>query len=312
MLEQQLRDKLNIDDSVGVLQLNCKHSKYVTHSLFNSSLSSLFLVISVQEPYVNPIDNLPLNHPNWTLVCPTPRSVKEEDRPRACLYIRQDLSPIINPIFSPSRKLAASSVTIKGFTVLVASVYNPQKTLECFEALTDVIRTAPLATQLLPTLCTADANLHCPLWDPSHSKQNDKLSDSLIDILTEWGLRLRSPIGVPTFGVRSANTEGTSIDQVWVDEGLDDAIISCFIDESDLVNHHSDHQALITVFSAESGDKVTSKAQAHKKRNWHKVNVVDLKRTLTASLPKLRPLVTRKEIEFPRRRPSDRDHQRPE
>lgn len=85
MLEQQLREKLSINNSVGVLQLNCKHSKHVTHSLFNSSLTSLFSVLLIQEPYVNPVDNLPLNQSNWTLVCPAPRSLKEEDRPQACL-----------------------------------------------------------------------------------------------------------------------------------------------------------------------------------------------------------------------------------
>lgn len=153
MLEQQLKEKLDINGAVGVLQLNCKNSKHVTHSLFNLSATSSFSFISSQEPYVNPIDNLPLNQSNWTLVCPTPHSLRQEDRPRACLYIRQDLNPVINPIYSPSRNLAACTVNMHGHTVLLASVYNPQKTLDGFEAFVDLLRSAPLCIQLLP-ICT--------------------------------------------------------------------------------------------------------------------------------------------------------------
>lgn len=254
MLEHQMKENLDINDSVGVLQLNCKHSKYVTYSLFNSTLTSLFSILSLQEPYVNPMDNFPLNQSNWTLVCPTPRSLKEEDRPRACLYIRQDLDPIINPIFSPLRNLAASTITIRDYTVLLASVYNPQKTLDGFEAFIEMLQSAPLSTQLLPTICITDANLHSPLWNPRHIAQSYKTAETLIEMLTEWGLHLRSPRGVPTFGVRSENTEGTSIDQVWVDKDLDDTLITCFIDKDNIVNHQSDHQALVTIFSTKTAD----------------------------------------------------------
>lgn len=175
-------------------------------------------------------------------------------------------------------------------------MYNPQKTLDGFTAFFEMLRTSPLPTQLLPTICMANANLNSPLWNPSHSKQADKDSDTLIELLTEWGLSLRSPKGIPTFGVCTAHTEGTSIDQVWVDKGFDDALITCFIYKSDIVSHQSDHQALITIFSAESGDEETSKTQAQVNRSWHKVNSADLHCSLTTSLPKIRPLVTQDNI----------------
>lgn len=297
MLEKSLREKLHIDHSAGFLQLNCKHSKHVTHSLFNSKTTSLFSILSLQEPYVNPVDNLPLNFPNWTLVCPSPQALGEADRPRACLYIRKDLDPVINPLHSPSRNLAASTVTINGYTILIASVYNPQHTLEGFEALTEMLQRSPLSIQLLPAVCTTDANLHSPLWNPAHSKTEDKNAEKLIDMLTDWGYILRSPKGIPTFGVRSANTEGTSIDQVWVNEDFDDSMITCFIDEDDLVSHHSDHQALITIFSTAAGTTPPPDQLSPKKKNWNKVNTATMKQDVALSLPVLNPLVTRDEIE---------------
>lgn len=297
MLESKLRETLSMNHFAGVLQLNCKHSKYVTHSLFNSDLTSLFTIISLQEPYVNPIDNLPLNFTNWTLVCPAPPTLSEGDRPRACLYIRRDLDPIINPIHSPSQNLAACTVSLRDYTILVASVYNPQTTLDGFEAFTKMLQTSPLTTQLLSTLCTTDANLHSPLWNPSHSKTHDKDADTLLDMLTDWGLILRSPKGIPTFGVRSAHTEGTSIDQVWVNEEFDDATISCTIDEDDVVSHQSDHQAILTIFSTEATATNTTVHQSSRKKNWNKVNGELLKSELTSTLPPIHPLTTQEEVE---------------
>lgn len=93
------------------------------------------------------------------------------------------------------------------------------------------------------------------------------------------------------------NTEGISIDQVWVDEAFDESMITCFIDKNDVTNHKSDHQAIITIYSTTSGDKTLSKSQTSVKKNWNKVNSAYMKQDLTTSLPQLRPLVSREEIE---------------
>ncbi|KAG0146648.1 hypothetical protein CROQUDRAFT_44117, partial [Cronartium quercuum f. sp. fusiforme G11] len=71
----------------------------------------------------------------------------------------------------------------------------------------------------------------------------------LIEIMTNWNLLLHSPKGIPTFGLNRTNSEGTSIDQVWVNEEADNMITACLIDSNNKFNHNSDHQALITILS---------------------------------------------------------------
>lgn len=132
---------------------------------------------------MNPIDNLPLNHNNWTLVCPTPHLLHKKDRPQTYLYIRQYQNPIIKPIHSLSMNLAACMVTIYGFTILISSTYNPCKTLLGFESFTDQLCRALLETQLLPVVCASDFNLHSPLWNPLHSEVFAKDTETIISMM---------------------------------------------------------------------------------------------------------------------------------
>lgn len=251
MLEQRLKEKLTIKDTASVLQLNCRRSKHVMTSLFNSPLTLLFSVISIQEPWPNPFDNLPPNQKGWTLVCSTPKSLSRNDRPRACLYIRQDLEAQLNPIHSPSRDIAACAVTIKDFSFLIDNVYNQPSNFQGFDAFERLLQLLPQDLQRLPILCTTDSNLHSSLWNPSHSLTNDKSADRLIEMMLEWGLNLRSPRGIPTFGLGSVNTEGTTIDLTWVNQDFDEHLTTCFVDEDDLTNHGSDHQSIITTFNTQ-------------------------------------------------------------
>ncbi|KAG0143930.1 hypothetical protein CROQUDRAFT_7977, partial [Cronartium quercuum f. sp. fusiforme G11] len=88
--------------------------------------------------------------------------------------------------------------------------------------------------------------LHSPIWNPSHSTTHDKNSDVLMDMMTQWGLNLHSLAGTTTYGQGSATTRGTTIDLVFVNDALNDTLQMCMVNEEDLTNHHSDHQALIT------------------------------------------------------------------
>ncbi|KAG0144812.1 hypothetical protein CROQUDRAFT_8030, partial [Cronartium quercuum f. sp. fusiforme G11] len=102
-----------------------------------------------------------------------------------------------------------------------------------------------------PTMCTTDSNLHSTIWNPEHSSTHDKNADKLYELMTKYNLCLRSPLGIPTFGLGFAHTQGTSIDLTWVNEGFDDSIVLCTIDqelekEKSLYSHFSDHEALIT------------------------------------------------------------------
>lgn len=284
-------------DTAAILQLNCRQSKHVMDSLFNSLVTNLFSIVSIQEPWPNPFDNLPPNQKGWTLVCPTPKSLSRHDRPRACLYIRQDLEAQLNPIYSPSSDLAACVITIKSFTFLVTNVYNQPTTFDGFDAFEDMLKLIPPDMQRLPTVCTTDSNLHSPLWNPTHSLTNDKDAERLIDLMLEWGLNLCSPKGVPTFGLDSSTTDGTSIDLVWVNSDFDDALLTCFVDDDDITNHGSDHQSIITIFNIKQDDLQRDHPEAGERKNWNKVCHLSLRVEVANTLPVLRPLLSREDIE---------------
>lgn len=103
------------------------------------------------------------------------------------------------------------------------------------------MKNLPLTTQLLTTIVVTDANLHSPVWNPTHNDTNDKAAEELLELMTKWSLRLRSPVGVPTFCLGSTTTRGTTINLVWFNDQLDDVVNTCLVDTGDVTNHLSDH-----------------------------------------------------------------------
>lgn len=143
----------------------------------------------------------------------------------------------------------------------------------------------PLPLQLLPTMMVTDANLHSPVWNPPHNNTNNKSADDLIDLMTTWDLRLRSPAGVPTYGLNSSTTAGTTIDLAWVNGQVNNIIHSCFVDTEDVANHLSDHQALITSFRTKTQEPEQGSPNPNRPKNWYKVNIPDLLTKLMSTLP---------------------------
>lgn len=297
MIEQRLQAILNTPDSCAILQLNCRRSQHVIHSLFNHELTNLFSILALQEPHINRIDFLPPNHANWTLVSPTPTTKTEESRPRACLYIRKDLEASLNPIFSNSREIATCTIKINELTFLISNIYNAPRTFTGFAAWDELMTSLPLALQLLPMVAVMDANLHSPMWNPTYSDAHDNDADRLIDLMSKWDLRLQSPAGEPTYGLSSTTTRGTTIDLVWVNEQLDDIIKHCFVDANDITSHLSDHQSLITTFTTKSQDAQTAPADSRRTRNWKKAEIPKLLTELATYLPAVTRLKTQEGID---------------
>lgn len=89
------------------------------------------------------------------------------------------------------------------------------------------------------------------------------------------------------------NTRGTMVDMVWVDEQMDDLIISCDVDEDNLTNHFSDHHALITNSSTHKPTADVPDHQDPEQHNWHKVDIAKLLTLIPDLLPPIQPLTTR-------------------
>lgn len=213
------------------------------------------------------------------------------------MYVRKDLTAALNPIHSTSRDLATCTITLNGSTYLISNVYNAPRTFDGLEAWNTLMTSLPLSIQLLPTVVVMDANLHSPLWDPPHSDAHNKDADSLVEMMARWNLKLRSPLGVPTFGLGSSTTCGTTIDLVWVNEQLDDVIQACLVDTDDVTNHLSDHQSLITAFATTTADLTSPPQENARRKNWNKVEVPTLLTELSTSLPAMTRLTTQADID---------------
>ncbi|KAG0141189.1 hypothetical protein CROQUDRAFT_99109 [Cronartium quercuum f. sp. fusiforme G11] len=95
-----------------------------------------------------------------------------------------------------------------------------------------------------------------------------------------------------------------TINLVFVNDALDDILQTCMVDEEDLTNHHSDHQALITIFSSQNIDLNQDQGPGPTQptaqdKNWCKVNIPLLKSELMMpnSLPEIKTITTQEEID---------------
>lgn len=137
---------------------------------------------------------------------------------------------------------------------LLLNIYNQTQTFLGFEALEHCLGNLPFYILQLPTIGVTDFNMHSSLWNPQTYHTHDADSDRLVDAMTRGDLYLRSPQGVPTFEQRPGMKSGTTIDLVWVNQQAIDLLVACLVDTDDTYNHHSDHQAIVTVINVKCDD----------------------------------------------------------
>lgn len=150
-----------------------------------------------------------------------------------------------------------------------------------------LLRSLPHTILHLPLVVVTDANIHSSLWNPDRYPTHDAAGDSLVDAMTKWSLHLRSPKGVITFENPNDPTTGTTIDLVWVNQQADDVIVACVVDEDDVLNHHSDHRALVTVISVKCDTALILERSHPSEKNWHKADQAGFLSELKAHLPPL-------------------------
>lgn len=292
MLAQPL-ETAKLPNTAAVIQLNCRRSHQVTYSLFNDTHSSNFLFIALHEPPVNAHTNLPSEHKGWSLITSYPSDTTESSRPRSCIYVNKNSNPAIQPIHTTSRDLSACTVKVQGLEIFLINVYNQPKTFLGFDAMEAMLRTMPTSILLLPTIIVTDSNLHSPIWNPGTYAAHDAAADTLVELMTRWDLYLRSPKGIPTYEAKPGMASGVTIDLVWVNQQADDILVACLVDESDDLNHHSDHQALVTVVNLNCDDGALSEMDPSSDKAWHRVDQAQFITELKAHLPTIKPLKTK-------------------
>ena len=111
-----------------ILQSNLRKSRENTDSILNHPDSKPYAMLALQEQYVSPWDNKPLQHQSWTLIEPYTSS---ENPPRAVIYINNNVVdsnsfkqwPI--PI---SDTVAVEITTANPKPSLIINIYRPSDT----------------------------------------------------------------------------------------------------------------------------------------------------------------------------------------
>lgn len=236
-------------NSLQILQLNTRRSSAVVHSLLNDPSTSFFHFLLIQEPYIFPTSNLPLSHPAWTPFYPhipdNPAEMGPEDTTIKSLIYVNKLIPTtsLKPFFTSSNCVTALTYTTDSHQFLIVSSYAPPKQHLKLMALRDILtryQTSPTKHVLIGM----DSNLHHPLWNPPAYKHTHREADDLITIMTEAGLSLRSPSGIPTFYPPSLHHANTTIDLFWVSPACFDWVVRCVTDVEHHHSHLSDHAAI--------------------------------------------------------------------
>lgn len=132
-----ISDIISLPDNSSILQLNSRRSQPVIQALFNEPLSHSFIAICIQEPYVNPFTKIPPSHKGWTLVVPDVPEPSEASRPRVCIYVNNQFSPLLTPVTSNSRDVAICRIRTAKVDVVAINVYNQPGT---FDGFTDFTR----------------------------------------------------------------------------------------------------------------------------------------------------------------------------
>lgn len=165
------------------------------------------------------------------------------------------------------------------------NVYNQPSTFLGFQAMESLLRHLPSSVLLLPTIVVTDSNLHSPIWNPGTYSVHDPDADQLIELMTDWGLFLLSPKGVPTYEAKPGMTCGVTIDLVWVNQQADDALMACLVDANNNLDHHSDHHTLVTVVNVNRDDEFDRGMDPSPEKAWHKVDQAKFLVELKAHLP---------------------------
>lgn len=274
-----------VTNTLAILQLNCRRSHSITNSLFNDANIANFSFLALQEPPVNSHTNRPSEQSGWHLVVCQPKDNREDSRPRSCIYVKKNNHSSLQPIDCQSRDVSACTITVANLTLLLVNVYNQPSTFRGFEDMDTALRHLPTSLLLHPTIVVTDSNLHSALWNPATYHSQDAAADSLMEMMLHWNLHLRSPKGVLTYEAKRGISSGTTIDLVWMNQQAEDRLIECLVDTDDVLNHHSDHKALVTVGNIKCDNRPVPETYLTSDTAWHKVDQATFLSELKALLP---------------------------
>ena len=260
--------------TIQILQYNLNRNQTTTESVLNHPDAQAFTVLALQEPCHSDYTNLPPIHQSWTLI-QSPDNPPHA--PRSAIYLNKALtrSSAYRQIPIPIHDITAVELTTENTAVpmVIINIYNPRDQ-ENVTSLGQYLRRHLRPERTRQLIILGDFNLHHPLWNPVSYVRHDELSDELLELMLDYGLRPLLPAGTITYP-----HGGTTIDLVWGNQEVEDTLMKCQVSGDN--DHGSDHYPIETVLNL-SPQIQTNMRQRY---NWAKTDWSELGSRLKEYLP---------------------------
>ncbi|RDX46284.1 DNase I-like protein, partial [Lentinus brumalis] len=215
-----------MSQSLHIVYHNVNHSPQHTHLILEQCAAMKVDIVCLQEPWYGPIRPIPSAspagpaertednmlygtqlHPAWHLI------EARKDARVVCHVSRRLINAVISldpTVQHRDCMLLLVRLEPDQDPVAILNVYNDGNNA-AVEYLAD-------HAHLLPAIDIAggDYNTHSTVWDPTYPPDSMARTGEVLDLHARLGLRLLSPIGVPTHYPHRSTLRPTVIDLVWV------------------------------------------------------------------------------------------------
>ncbi|KAE8182470.1 hypothetical protein CF336_g8542 [Tilletia laevis] len=227
-----------------ILQLNCRRSAAVVHSLLNNPATQKYHVLCIQEPFAR-FDN-PVGHPSWLPVGdsgPTqynldyPRDTPLPPHPRVVTCINKDLQTAnVSVVGVPHPDLVTVNIDLQGrpqqasaedgvepeiSAISITDIYNPNRSAD---SIAPLAATFEAVGQDRHHLVLGDFNTHHSLWE-SKVHGSSRFAQKWLDAIEQLDLHLLTPRDCPTYESREGRY--STIDLAFATEELAGRLIQC-------------------------------------------------------------------------------------
>jgi hypothetical protein len=286
--------------TLRIWQQNLNKSRYAQLSLLNCCDCTLWDILALQEPYVNPLNNMTANC-HYNVVYPTTCFTNSDKHVRAVTLISASIDR--NPwsqLDFPSPDVVI--VQLKGpyGRCTIINIYNEGNSNQTLHLLTcflidNIHKIKPTDNDHM--LWLGDFNHHHPLWEEEHNSHlltepYLTTAEPLLLLLAEYGMQQALLKNMPTLQVL-ATKNWTRPDNVFCSENMCQSFTHCYTELN--LRDGTDHIPIISILDLETPKLVVVPKRNFRETDWKKFNEV-LTQELT-EYPTNTPIITNCEFQ---------------
>ena len=243
--------------TLRIWQQNLNTSRYAQLSLLNRCNCTTWDILTIQEPYTNPLNNMTANR-QYNVVYPTTRYTNSDKCVRAVTLISASIDRNAwTQIEFPSPDVVI--VQLKGpyGQCTLINIYNDGNSNQTIHLLTRFL--TDNIHEIKPTdndhmIWLGDFNCHHPLWEEernSHLLTESYLTTAelLLLLLADYGMQQALPKNMPTLQVL-ASKNWTCPDNVFCSENTCQSFIHCYTEPC--FRDCTDHVPIISILELET------------------------------------------------------------